>query len=516
MISSSSFFRSFVVLGPTLISLAACTTSDLMLPDSSNGRGGDGDGSVRAELACSNDPIPPPRDLPPSPNGSVLCLKTPLKSIASAIGRSADELQRVDADVLVGDCIDVETPAGLTLVVGAALRKDESGEDYARDVRLPLPSAVIGGTRIDVETGTTLLVAKVAEFRGERLLRFVNVATVKDEGGERFIETLPEAARREMSSSMKVDGPGLYAFYLSSRPVGFVSGAVTKGGAASPGAVVIGTSAPFLTVADGSGAFTLPLARGDKASLAAYELATRWTGEAHLPVEEGGKTNPKTEAPVETPATEKPIAGLDALNLTGVTLSLEAPGADGPSPASDFEDGALGSWTPGGAVSVLDEKTSTLFPATKEQRYAFLTTGAGSIGGKVSRMTRELTIPASAKELVIDYTLLSQEYPGWVGTIYNDAFVAYVAGDTRFLLVETVTGNQGRWMDFFQPVGNVVESSATVGGVDKKFGGTTGARTKRVPVTGCEGKTITLVLGVSDVGDSIYDTAVAIDRVAFE
>ncbi|MCW5771636.1 MAG: choice-of-anchor L domain-containing protein, partial [Rhodospirillaceae bacterium] len=261
---------------------------------------------------------------------------------------------------------------------------------------------------------------------------------------------------------------------------------------------------------------TLPLARGDKASLAAYELATRWTGEAHLPVEEGGKTNPKTEAPVETPATEKPIAGLDALNLTGVTLSLEAPGADGPSPASDFEDGALGSWTPGGAVSVLDEKTSTLFPATKEQRYAFLTTGAGSIGGKVSRMTRELTIPASAKELVIDYTLLSQEYPGWVGTIYNDAFVAYVAGDTRFLLVETVTGNQGRWMDFFQPVGNVVESSATVGGVDKKFGGTTGARTKRVPVTGCEGKTITLVLGVSDVGDSIYDTAVAIDRVAFE
>lgn len=62
----------------------------------------------------------------------------------------------------------------------------------------------------------------------------------------------------------------------------------------------------------------------------------------------------------------------------------------------------------------------------------------------------------------------------------------------------------------------MVESSATVGGVDKKFGGTTGARSKRIPVTGCEGKTITLVLGVSDVGDSIYDTAVAIDRIAFE
>ena len=36
------------------------------------------------------------------------------------------------------------------------------------------------------------------------------------------------------------------------------------------------------------------------------------------------------------------------------------------------------------------------------------------------------------------------------------------------------------------------------------------------PVKGCEGKTVTLVLGVSDVGDSIYDSAVAIDRISFE
>ena len=111
--------------------------------------------------------------------------------------------------------------------------------------------------------GTTLLVAKLTEFRGETLLRFVNVATVRDVGGKRFIETLPEAARRQMSSSMKVDGPGLYAFYVSVRPIGFVSGHVTKNESPVPGAVTIGTTAPFLTVADAEGAFTLPLARDD-------------------------------------------------------------------------------------------------------------------------------------------------------------------------------------------------------------------------------------------------------------
>lgn len=165
---------------------------------------------------------------------------------------------------------------------------------------------------------------------------------------------------------MNVDGPGLYAFYVSSRPIGFVSGSVANGGAPAGGA------------------------RRDRHERAVPHRRRR---------------------------------------LLDVEMRLA-----GPTPASDFEDGTLASWTPGGATSVLDEKTSTLFAATKEKRYAFMTTGAG---------------------------------------------------------------NQGRWKDFFQPVGD-------------------GARTKRMPVTGCEGKTITLVLGVSDVGDSIYDSAVAIDGIAFE
>ena len=127
-----------------------------------------------------------------------------------------------------------------------------------------------------------------------------------------------------------------------------------------------------------------------------------------------------------------------------------------------------------------------------------------------------MKVPADAKELVIEYNFVSQEYPGWVGTIYNDAFVAYVAGDTHFLLAETVNGNGGRWQDYFETVGNVSQSTVSVGGVSGKFGGTTGTRTARVPVDGCAGKTVTLVLAISDVGDTISDSAVAIDRIAFE
>jgi hypothetical protein len=262
------------------------------------------------------------------------------------------------------------------------------------------------------------------------------------------------------------------------------------------------TTSSFLTLTDGSGNYTLPLARDDKASLAAYDLATRWSGEVHLPVEPGGKTNPKTDAPVESPATEAPIAGLDALNLVGATIALSA-SAPAPTtlPTTSFEDGTLGSWSAGGHCEVLDEQMATLFPSSREQRYAFLTTGKGSKDGAVSRLSREVVIPAGAKELVIDYVFLSQEYPHWVGTIYNDAFVAYVVGDTHFLLAETVTNNSGKWLDFFQPIGTVRESMVDVGGVAGKFGGTTGARTKRIPVDGCAGRAVTLVLGITDVGD---------------
>ena len=520
--------RTFLVtafLASAALAAACSSGNDLMTPGSSSGASSSGGSSssssssgsgARTPLPCTNEGIAAPKDLPPKPNGGFLCLSVPLSSLASAVGRSADELAKVDADVLVGDCLDVGTPAGLTLVVGAALRKDETGGDYARDVRVPLPSAVPGGKGPNLETGTTLLVAKLTEFRGETLLRFVNVATVRDEGGRRFIETLPEAARREMSSSMKVDGPGLYAFYTAGRSTGFVSGTVTKNGAPVPGAVAIGTTAPFLTVADASGAFTLPLARDDKASIAAFELATRWSGEVHLPVESGAKINPKTNAAVESPVKEKPIAGYDALNLVGAAITLEAPGASTTVKAIDFEDGTLGAFSARGKVDTLDEQISTLFPKTAEERYAFLTTGAGSRGDAVSRMSREVVVPQGAKELVIDYAFMSQEYPYWVGTIYNDTFVAYVGGDTKFLLVETVAGNQGQWKDFFTPIGNVRDSHVDVGGVNGKFGGTTGARQKRIAVEGCGGKSVTLVLGVSDVGDTIYDSAVAIDRIAFE
>lgn len=508
-------FLPFATLA-TAAAMAACSfdASDGSFGAPSPTSGG-ADSESRSALACSTAAIPPPRDLPPEPNGGPLCLSASLSSMASLVGRDEGALAKLDADVLVGDCVSAPTPAGLTFVIGAALRKDETGKDYASDVRVPLPSAVRGAQGPSLANGATLLVAKVAEFRGESVLRFVNVATVKEENGKRFIETLPEAARRAMSPAMKVDGPGLYAFYLSSAPVGFVSGSVKKGGSPADGAVVLGTTAPFLTVADATGCFTLPLSRGEKASLAAYDLSTRWTGEAHLPIEEGGKTNPKTNAPVESPAKDQPIEGLDALNLVGVTVALTAPDVAGEGSA-DFESGDLGGWTPHGSVSVLGEKMSQLFPATREKRYAFLTTGKGSSGGTTSHIAREVTIPTSASTLVIDYAFLSQEYPAWVNTIYNDAFVAYVVGDTGFLLTETVTGNDGRWSDFFQPVGNVTESKVDVGGVSGKFGGTTGARTKRIDVSGCGGQTVTLALGVADVGDSIYDSAVVIDRIAFE
>jgi len=461
--------------------------------------------SVRAPMA-------PPVDVSPDDRKG-FCLAVPV-----------NEVSGLEVELfLQSDCLGVNLPGALRMIAGVSLFDDDTGTDYQQDFRVELPREIRGISLPQVAEGTTLLVAKVSEFQDKRMLRLVNLASVRQVDGLRILETRSELAAEHMSGAMRVDGPGLYAVFAAKEPIGFVSGTVTLGGQPVPGALLTATKAPFITFADAEGAFSIASLKG-QAGIVAYDLDSGATGQVFLPVQPAGEINPKTGEAAESPATEAPLPMLDALNLTGIEVKLEALPTPEPVVASepvavdnlDFESGTLSPWERKGHVEVLDEDFGTLFSGSKEHQYAFLTTGAGSVEGARSALIRDFEVPAGVTKMHVRYSFLSQEYPDWLDSPYNDLFVVYLAGSTEFLVKESVQGNEEDWIDYFQPVGNVTSSPAEVGGSRQVFGGRLEAREATVSLKGCANGPVRVVFAVTDIGDRIYDSAAVIDAVWFE
>ncbi len=478
------------------------------------------------EREVEEGPMAPPVDVSPGDTGDD-CFSLDVSDVASLIPNAPQGLSDLDADLLfLADCLDVDTPDGLRFVTGVALRSDDTGVNGGEDLRLPLSVRTLGFSLPSVPVGTTLLVAKVSEFQDRRVLRLVHTGSVRDDGrGGRVFETLGGLAELQMSGAMRIDGPGLYGLFRADAPLAFVSGQVTLGGQPVPGALVTGTAAPFMSFADEAGGYTIASLRGE-AGFVGFDLETGAIGQVFLPVESGSALNPKTGEPGESPAGEDPVDGLDALNLVGADIKLAAPAAATPEPEPavvvdnpnlDFESGSLTAWQAEGNVDVLASDLSRLFPESGERRYAFVSSGAGSVEDARSALVRTFDVPPEASELHVRYTFVSQEYPAWLESSFNDLFVIFRAGSTEFLVKESVQSNIDAWQDYFSPLGNVSESVAEVGDVHHRFGGRIEAREAVLPVSRCaDGRPLRLVFAVTDIGDRIYDSAALIDAVWFE
>lgn len=511
-----------------LILLTGCGNSFLATVNSGLNPGNTPINPVITKEQCRITGISPPVDVAPNDTQGI-CLKIPFNVIEKAVALADDSFDKIDADVLLtSNCLGVESPKGLKFIAGASLRKDATGADYQTDFRVPLPSSIDIDDYISlpfqapdipsitVPENKALLVAKVSKFKGQRLLKLVNIAQLKSEGGRKYLETLTSLAQSKISTAMKVDGPGIYAIYMADNPIGLISGHVLSQNVGLAEAVVVSSGASLLSITDGQGAYTLANPTG-QAALVGYNLATGDSGQVSLPIEEGGKINPKTGEPVETSAVEQPLDNLDTLNLVGVDIDVTPPVvADVVEENLDFEMGNLKFWDSEGNASVLPDLMQDLFPGTNESFYSFISTGQGSVGNSVSGVFREIRVPITAKKLHVEYNFVSQEYPAWVNTIYNDTFLIYVAGNTQLLHFETVNSNAGQWQDFYKPLGNVAESHAVVGDVFQKFGGETGSRTVSYDFSACAGEKVRLIFGVSDLGDTIYDSAALINRIWFE
>ncbi len=133
-----------------------------------------------------------------------------------------------------------------------------------------------------------------------------------------------------------------------------------------------------------------------------------------------------------------------------------------------------------------------------------------SQGNDLVQLGLKLQVPLNRNCLSFDFVYFSEEFPEFVGKIYNDTFTAELGGTNLIIQGTQVSAPLNI---AFDTQGNII-SVNTVFGVSPNTGttydGGTGLLRARAGVT--PGNVIDLVFSVQDLGDSIYDSAVFLDK----
>jgi hypothetical protein len=144
----------------------------------------------------------------------------------------------------------------------------------------------------------------------------------------------------------------------------------------------------------------------------------------------------------------------------------------------------------------------------------------GDTDNDVTVLKIGVIVPDGANCVSLDYRFLSEEFPEWVDSSFNDAFIAEidpVGGAPGWSTAGSVISHAGDFAT--SPSGEPVSING-VGGVaataeeavGTTFDGATGRVTTKNPITPGPH---TIFLSIFDQGDSIYDSAVMLDRLAF-
>jgi hypothetical protein len=129
-----------------------------------------------------------------------------------------------------------------------------------------------------------------------------------------------------------------------------------------------------------------------------------------------------------------------------------------------------------------------------------------------------VAVPAGANCLSLDYRFLSEEYPDYVGSQYNDAFIAEIGSTTW--TVDAGDGALTRPGDFAaSPAGNAVSVNGAgptamfpSESSDTYMNAATGLVTTKAPITPGNHS---IHLSIFDANDSALDSAVFLDRLRF-
>ncbi len=228
--------------------------------------------------------------------------------------------------------------------------------------------------------------------------------------------------------------------------------------------------------------------------------------------------------------------------LLGISL-LMAPSssatADNPAivAAVDAAAGTVTSVTQGGDTAAIAVNSAPVvgFP-TKNGSYLVMSTGdadalVGDPAGFAStdlanalssadnhdlnRVTLHTTPPAAATCVAFDFAFLSEEYPEFVGSAYNDIFTA----EMNESLFSVSNGRVVAPNNFaYDSDGNPVSINTVIGMQPVPatvMNGSTPALTASAPVEKRLDGTMDLILSIQDLGDNYYDSAVVVDNLRF-
>ena len=201
--------------------------------------------------------------------------------------------------------------------------------------------------------------------------------------------------------------------------------------------------------------------------------------------------------------------------VTGAAFEAQA----GPSSSALVSGGVAGLPTSGPKAALLSTGDASLITAANNSGSSGADLGGQPVRGDsdldVTILRVDLNVPATVNCLVgMDFRFLSEEFPEYVGSRFNDAFIAELDKSTW-----TTSGSQIIAPDnfAFDPAGNpiTVNSAGTTSMSDTEAAGTTfdGATPLLTAATPLTPGAHSLYLSIFDQGDRSYDSAVIIDNL---
>ena len=223
---------------------------------------------------------------------------------------------------------------------------------------------------------------------------------------------------------------------------------------------------------------------------------------------------------------EDPVAlgnAMSAVGVTGGALTIDYDCSLGPCPTGIGDSALAGFPTSGGSYGVITSGDANLADDANTDGgsgEAWFQTGTPIAGNVYDQQVLRVDLPAATGNcLAFDFRFLSEEFPEFVTSGYNDAFVAQL--DTWNVSVDPVAQKVNAPGDFAAGAGDSISvdaagpSSMSPG----EAAGTTydGATLRLIARTAvAPGSVHSLYLTMFDQGDPILDSAVFVDNIRFE
>ncbi|MDZ4278305.1 MAG: choice-of-anchor L domain-containing protein [Dehalococcoidia bacterium] len=233
--------------------------------------------------------------------------------------------------------------------------------------------------------------------------------------------------------------------------------------------------------------------------------------------------------PTDTP----PIDTATATNTPPTTTLAQSLAAAMDIPGAKLKSASLNGSDEGGVAVWSSSIGSPKFP-TEGGSFAILSTGLADdvdlpndseshsteLGGQdtsqfndLAQLDLTLNAPNDANCLQFDFAFFSEEYPEFVGSIFNDTFIAEVGGST-FTIAEDPKQVMAPNNIAYDPVdGSVIDLTSPLG-YHTNTGTTYDGATNRLSAGGLvtPGAEVQLTFSIMDLGDSGYDSTVFLDN----